>query len=98
MCRKTSSQPTVWLKDYGLGQLWRRGGDWGKSLVSVRLYVEVVARMQNTRPSKRSVVKVFWEMLICKSGLCFDAAKLSPAAAASKHLRISQPRTMMTKA
>jgi predicted ATPase len=25
MCRKTSSELTVWLKDYGLGQLWRRG-------------------------------------------------------------------------
>jgi predicted ATPase len=25
MCRKTSSELTMWLKDYGLGQLWRRG-------------------------------------------------------------------------
>ena len=25
MCRKTSSELTKWLKDYGLGQLWRRG-------------------------------------------------------------------------
>jgi predicted ATPase len=25
MCRKTSDELTMWLKDYGLGQLWRRG-------------------------------------------------------------------------
>ena len=25
MCRKTSAELTSWLKDYGLGQLWRRG-------------------------------------------------------------------------